>query len=423
MQPLIDRFAGPLGQNVGLLLLAILTISALWLIAGTVRRFYWQNRQYQLSVRLLELRIKEAECRLRQAQAGPGWNGYRKFAVAKKERECEGVYSFYLEPHDRKPLPTFLPGQFLTFRLRIPGVQEDVIRCYSLSDSASSNDEGCKSYRVTIKKVERAPGSLGSVSTFFCDQIEEGDILDVEAPRGDFTLDLERATPVVLIAAGVGVTPMICMLNALLDHGSKRETWFFYGVGNSEDHIFREYLRSVAAKHPHVRFRICYSRPNSTDQLDQDYQHAGRLSVSLMKELLPSANYEFFVCGPPAMMDEIQRGLKEWGVPENYIRSEAFGPRLIPPIPPAGPTDVPSVQVTFRRSGKRLPWNPRSLNLLQFARQNGVAIRSGCEEGNCNSCVVAVISGDVKYQKVRTTAAGSCLTCICEPKSDVVLDA
>jgi ferredoxin-NADP reductase len=408
------------GLLLGYLLLVIVGVHALWVIASSFHRLYWQNRQYQLSTNRLNLLIQAAQTRVKEAeQAGFAWRGYRKFAVAKKELECDGVYSFYLEPHDRKPLPAFRPGQHLTFRLQLPGVQDDVIRCYSLSNSASNPTAACTTYRVTIKKAPRPPGVLGSASTFFCDELKEGDIVDVEAPGGDFYLDLESPKPVVLIAGGVGVTPMVSMLNALLERGSRLETWFFYVVRNSDDHIFKEYLEGVVGEHPHVQYRVCYTKPKPEDKLNRDYQHQGRLSVALMKELLPSSNYEFFMCGPEPMMDDIRKGLEEWGVPKKFIRWEGFGP---PKLQPASTPAVP-LTVTFSRSGKAIQWTPKSGNLLEFALSNDVRIRPGCRAGSCGSCVVAIKSGDVNCLRGEPRGDGSCFTCICEPKSDLVLDA
>jgi len=163
--------------------------------------------------------------RITKAKEAAGWNGTRKFLVSKKVLEAKDQCSFYFSPHDGRKLPPFEPGQFLTFRLDIPGQKKQTIRCYSLSDSPKSDY-----YRCTIKRVPPPRDSdhePGLSSNYFHDFVEEGKILDVRAPGGHFYLDTKRQTPVVLIGGGIGLTPVLSMVNHIIDTGSKRETWFF----------------------------------------------------------------------------------------------------------------------------------------------------------------------------------------------------
>ena len=118
---------------------------------------------------------------------------------------------------------------------------------------------------------------------------------------------------------------MISMLNAIIDSGGKTEAWFFFGVRNRADHLFKDYLQQAAARHENLRLHVCYSRPEKTDVIGRDYQHSGRVTADLFKQLLPSNNYDFFLCGPGASMSSIAGGLTAWGVPEKNIHYEAFG--------------------------------------------------------------------------------------------------
>src|SRR5208282_5981813 len=239
------------------------------------------------------------------------------------------ICSFYLEPHDRHPLPVFLPGQYLTFRLNIPGQSKPVIRCYSLSDAPRTDH-----FRVTIKRIGAPPGKPdgrpGLVSSHFHDQTDEGDIVDVKAPAGQFHLDPAEDTPVVLIGGGIGLTPVLSMLNALVDAHTQRNIWFFYGLRHRSEHIMAEHLRQIAEDNPNIQVHICYSdpRPNE-DRAGEHYDHAERVSIDLLKRIVPGESAHFYLCGPPPMMQSLVEGFHGWGVDDNRIHYEAFGPASI----------------------------------------------------------------------------------------------
>ncbi|MDB6123180.1 MAG: FAD/NAD(P)-binding oxidoreductase, partial [Pedosphaera sp.] len=324
-------FQGKVTLVIGYVLLGILLFQGLVLLYLLLRRTYFEREHQRLSRERLQLLIKAAAIQCREAeQTKLVWNGHRKFQVTKKVTECNGVCSFYLAPHDGKPLPPFKPGQYITFNLNIPGVAKPVVRCYSLSDSPHRSNY----YRVTIKKEPAPPDrpelSPGLASSYFCDRIKEGDILDVKAPCGNFFLDMSKETPVVLVSGGVGVTPMLSMANSIAASGSRREVWFFFGARNWQEHIHKEEMLKLAAEHDNIHLHVCYSRPDSSkDRKGIDYHHEGRVSVELFKELLPSNNYEFFLCGNGAFMKSISDGLEAWGVPDKNVYFEAFGPATV----------------------------------------------------------------------------------------------
>lgn len=359
-----------------------------------------------------------------QGGAGAAWAGARKFVLTGKVLEAENICSFYFAPHDGRPLPPFLPGQYLTFNLQIPGQTKQVTRCYSLSDSPSHPDY----YRVTIKRLAPPPGREdqppGVGSTFFHHGLQSGDIVDVRAPAGNFHLDTSHPAPVVLIAGGIGLTPVLSMLNHIVESGSQRDTWFFYGVRNSSEHAMKEHMREIANEHPNVHLHVCYSDPEPDDRPGADYDHAERVSVDMFKRLLPSNNFDFYVCGPPPMMDSIVQGLKEWGVPKEKIHFEAFGPASVKTVSKPQ-TAVGAMSVTFARSGKVLSWTGDHGSLLEFAEANGIAMESGCRAGNCGTCQTAVRAGAVEYlnEPGAPPPDGSCLTCISLPRGDLSLDA
>jgi ferredoxin-NADP reductase len=434
MQSLTDTLralvGGQLGLTVGLLLAAALLIQVLVEIGRGLLRLYSERAQLRVTLAKLRLQVQETKLRCQEVeQTRLVWNGYRKFSVAKKARECEDVWAFYLKPHDGKPLPPFKPGQYLTFQLDIPGRDKPLVRCYSISDGPHHADY----YRVTIKKEKAPPDKPhlppGAASSFFCDAVKEGDILSVKAPTGHFFLDMTKNNPIVLIAGGVGVTPMLSMAQAIAASGAKRETWFFFGVRNTQEHIHKAELEKLAAEHENIHLHVCYSRPGANEVKGRDYQQAGRVSIELLKELLPSNNFEFYLCGNGAFMKSISDGLEAWGVPEKDVYFEAFGPATVKKKA-AQPTSSETVflsrlNVTFSRSGKTVLWEPSAGNLLDFARSQGVRIDSGCCAGSCGSCLVAIKSGNVDYLKPPDAEPeqGACLTCICRPKADLILDA
>jgi ferredoxin-NADP reductase len=371
---------------------------------------------------LFSERLSLARLQLKRQENAGSWSGTRKFQIDRIVSECADVSSYYLVPHDNKALPAFLPGQFLTFELNIPGQRNRVVRCYSLSDRPRQDY-----YRVTIKRVPAPPGGKpGTVSNFFHSSLKVGDILDVKAPSGGFFLDTNRLTPVVLLAGGVGITPMVSMANEITTHTPQREVWFFFCVRNREEHIMRDHLESLARDNPRLHLHVCYSRPGKTDVKDKDYHHEGRVDVHLLRQHLPSNNFDFFMCGPGPMMSDLNEGLLAWGVAEENIHMEAFGPASVKKTAPAvSDPATPPVRVVFCRSTKEAAWSGQADSLLDLSLAEGVSMSYGCRAGNCGSCKTAIKSGKVKYVKRPgcEVEAGSCLTCIAVPEGDLLLDA
>ena len=484
-------------QVVGLVIAALVALQAAVTLYSLIQQHRGSQAILNRVVTDAQAKAQEAQERdARRTESDLSWTGYRKFEVRRRviEDPATQLCSFYLEPHDRRPLPPFKPGQFLTFQLDIDvmpllcgkcgtfiqteaqfctncgwqvpagaqskGPSKPTVRCYSLSDWHQPDH-----YRVTIKGIP-APSARkdvppGLASNFFHNSVQEGDIVSVMAPSGKFFLDLSTDRPVVLIGGGVGITPVLTMLNAITATGSPRETWLFYGVRNGAEHIQKDHLEHLAREHPNVQLQVCYSNPRhgtsgrkpdrlavtvvekvgarpqasgppATDGADvqgRDYQHGERVSVDLLKRLLPSNNYEFYICGPPPMMTALVEGLEAWGVPSADVRYEAFGPATVKRSTQA--TKVLTMHlaaqttVTFSKSGKTCVWGKDVESLLELAEQNDVLMDAGCRVGNCNTCLTAIKQGEVAYLRDpdSTPENGSCLTCISIPKGNLVLDA
>lgn len=354
-----------------------------------------------------------------------GWIGAREFRVVKKEFEDanRSICSFYLVAVDGKPLPEFLPGQFLTLRLDLPdaisGKSHNVMRCYSLSDRP-----GLPYYRISIKRMPPP----GIVSNTFHDQIHEGFLLQAHAPSGQFFL-AEAQAPVVLIAGGIGITPLLSMIHTRLADHTSQEIWLFYGVRNGRERIMQEQLNTLEARHPNFHVRICYSQPLPHERPGQDFHHQGHVDITLLRLTLALKPYHFYVCGPPGMMASLIPDLEAWGVPDPHLHYETFGPASIARsareqtlAAPAANRTAP-ITVTLSRSNQSWIWNESHNTLLQFAEGHGVALPSGCRSGVCGACQTRLQSGTVQYSKSPEfkPEPGHCLPCICHPQGDVTL--
>ena len=363
------------------------------------------------------------------------WNGFRAFRVGRKvyEDKSQSICSFQLEPVDGGALSTFKPGQFLTFQLIAPdpvsGEHKPVVRCYSLYDCPALDH-----YRISVNRVLAPDDSSnvppGMVSNYFHDNVQEGDVLQARAPGGHFYLQ-NGNIPVVLIAGGIGITPMLSMLNASLQNGNSREIWLFYGVRNSAEHVMKKHLQALAKEHPDFRLRVCYSRALADDVLGNDYWYDGHIDITLLRQTLSLKPYQFYICGPRAMMESLIPALDEWGVPEQNIHYEAFGPASLAklnrhelPAHEGGAASTP-VTVTFAKSGKSVTWDGRASSLLELAENNGVEIASGCRAGGCGSCQVSIEEGEVEYLQSPDfdPDPGCCLLCVSRPKRNLILQA
>jgi ferredoxin-NADP reductase len=363
------------------------------------------------------------------AQEGVAWSGFRTFRVDRKvvEDADASICSFYLAPEDGRALPSFLPGQFLTFRLEVPvaqGGSEPIIRCYSLSDAPRPD-----AYRISVKRVPAPAGSglpPGRSSNHLHDRVEVGSLLQVRAPAGHFHIDQGDA-PVVLIAGGIGITPLLSMLNWCLAEQSGREVWLFYGLRHGGEAVMKSHLEALAATHANFHLWLCFSEPRPQDEAGRDFQHHGRVGIDLLRLHLPLKPYHFYTCGPTPMMESIVTGLEGWGVPASRIHFEAFGPASVKRAPVAAApiaAAASDILVTFARSGRELHWQPAAGTLLEFAEANGITVDSGCRAGGCGTCQTTIKRGEVTYRQTPDfdPEPGSCLLCVCAPKTSVTLE-
>ncbi len=257
-----------------------------------------------------------------QANAPGGWNGTRTFVVAKKVPESDVVTSFYLKPEDEGPLPPFKPGQYITVHIEHPHTPTSP-RNYSLSDCPSQPH-----YRISVKREERLAANApdGLISTHLHDSIEEGHRIEVGPPCGEFTVDPTNITkPIVLIAGGIGVTPLLSMAKSIVLANPSAELYFVQAARNSKVQAFADELSDLADAGPNVRTKVVYDAPLAGD-LDNG-NAAGFITTDLLRHSTPFADADFYFCGPKPFMKNIHACLQELGVDEHRVRYEFFGPK------------------------------------------------------------------------------------------------
>jgi ferredoxin-NADP reductase/MOSC domain-containing protein YiiM len=347
----------------------------------------------------------------------PAWPGLRRFRVAAAADESSSVRSFLLEPADGEKLPEYLPGQFLALKLEPSGAPAPLLRSYSLAAPP-----GGGGYRIAVKRETH-----GSASGFLHDRVGVTDVLEVGAPRGGFTLDVDEPSPVVLLSAGVGVTPVLAMLGALAQAGSERAVWWVHGARRGAEHSFaaeaRELLSRLAAARSHVR----YSRPGPDDRQGVDYDEAGRIDIDALLALDVPRDADFYLCGPADFLRDLTAGLLGWGVDPTRVHREVFGPEpredAPDPHPPPGPPGE-GPDVAFSRSRLTIAWDERYGSLLELAEACDVPADWSCRTGVCHRCESGLVDGEVAYEPepLDDPAPGQVLLCCSRPRGPVTID-
>jgi MOSC domain-containing protein YiiM/ferredoxin-NADP reductase len=353
----------------------------------------------------------------------PAWTGFRPLRVSQKSRESSNVTSLVLEPIDGRPLTAALPGQFIVLRLSPMPDAPALLRSYSLSGEPSQDR-----FRVSVKRE-----TDGAVGGYIDTKVQIGDLLEVSAPRGNFTLRPGDG-PVILLSAGIGLTPVLAMLHALAAGPSPREVWWIHGARNRGEHSFGVETRALLSALPHGHSHIRYSSPGPGDRPTLDFDAPGRLSVGVLQELGVPRLADFYLCGPTAFMNDLAGDLAAWGVAAERIHTEIFGlgpsktpgvaaAPLRPPHQPVGPAGAGPL-ISFARSSLDIRWSPGFQSLLELAEACDVPVRWSCRTGVCHTCEIGLIGGAVSYRPdpVEPPADGNVLICCSRPQGDIVID-
>jgi ferredoxin-NADP reductase/MOSC domain-containing protein YiiM len=352
----------------------------------------------------------------------PAWTGFRPLLVTAIHDESRHVRSISLADPDGATLPEWLPGQSITLRIHPDGDHGILVRNYSLS-----NEVGSGQYRISVKRESR-----GAASGYIHSRMMTGDLIDVAAPRGTFFLT-DGETPIILLSAGVGATPVLSMLHSLAKAETKRQVWWLHGARDGSEHPFAAESRTLLKALSHSQFHVFYSRPSPTDRQPGDYSERGRLSMEAMRRLDLPRDGDAYLCGPAAFMDELSAGLVSYGFDPTRVHTEIFGATAAltpgiaatstnPHLPDGLPGPGPEVQ--FARSGLSAPWGPPSTSLLEFAETCDVPTRWSCRTGVCHNCETALLSGAVRYdpEPLEPPAEGNILICCARPTEPVVID-
>jgi ferredoxin-NADP reductase len=362
------------------------------------------------------------------------WSGWRDFRVTARTYEDaeHSQCSFYLAPVDGQTLADFQPGQYVVLQLDVAPVSAQspsgavpITRCYSLSERPHPSG-----WRITVKRALAPLGALalpaGLASGYLLDTVQVGNVLKARAPAGQFVLEADASVPAVFVADGIGITPLMSMLQWCLVEQAGRALYLYYGVRSSADHAFKTTLETLAASHPALTLQVVYSAPVSHDVQGRDYHHTGFIDVDLLRSTLPLGRHQWYLCGPPPMLASLVPALRAWVTDPRDIHLEAFGPASVPAEPSTRSAPPPVAwEVRLARTGRTLVWDGRDANLLDFAERNGVPLESGCRVGSCGACQTRLMAGSVRYPDPpqHTIPAGYCLPCIGTPASALLLDA
>ncbi|MGV3553279.1 2Fe-2S iron-sulfur cluster-binding protein [Rhizobium sp.] len=350
--------------------------------------------------------------RARAAALATQW---RRFRIEHAVDESRTIRSLYLRPMDGAGVVAHKAGQHLPIRVRLHGEETRSIRTYTLSSAPSDG-----MYRISVKRD-------GKVSQFL-HGLKEGAEIEARAPAGNFTVDPAEKRPAVMLAAGVGITPMIAMLRTIVFEGirkqSIRKTWLFYSARSRTEQAFGDELDELAvASGGNLRIVRLLSDTTAA-QSRTHFDVVGRIDLDLLRRTLPFDDYDFYLCGPSGFMQDIYAGLRSLDISDGRIFAEAFGPGSIQRTAGDKPADVPEprpatvpVTVAFTESGKEAAWSPDSGTLLELAEANGLSPAFGCRSGSCGTCMTRVVEGAVAYAEKPSApiADGHALICCARP--------
>ncbi|WP_170546068.1 FAD-binding oxidoreductase [Ruegeria arenilitoris] len=352
-------------------------------------------------------------------------NQWRTLRVASVRDESELIRSFTFEPSDELPLLPFEAGQFLSLRVQPEG-GTPVTRTYTVSSAP-----GESSYRISVK---REPG--GAVSNHLHDALSVGDLIEVQAPKGQFFLNPDETRPAVLFAGGVGITPMISMVRHVLNEGlrtrhTRRLTVFHAAQTLAQRAFHADLRRAEVSGDGKIRYVSVISRPEQDARVGVDFDATGYITPALIRDTLPLDDYDFFLCGPPSFMQAIYDMLRELGVRDGRIFAESFGPaalkRQSDGAKPKPKPEAEVARVTFEASSRKAKWEHGGPTLLETAEAQGLEPSFSCRSGSCGSCLTRKIAGKVTYRTEPSADHSEDEVLICcavpaEGTAEVILD-
>jgi len=343
---------------------------------------------------------------------------WRDFRIVRIEDEGSIIRSFYLEPTDGDVLLPFEAGQFLTIRVTPPDAEKPAIRTYTISSAPADLH-----YRISVKREDE-----GTVSKHLHDRLKTGDHIEAKAPSGDFFIDAAEHRPAVLLAGGVGITPMISMARHIVVESLRtrhlRPLTIFHAAQTTDQRAFYQAFRDLEqGTERGIRYFSIISKPMAEEKPGVNFNGTGYITADILKQTLPLDDYDFFLCGPPPFMQVLYNILRGLGVRDVRIFAEAFGPASLKRNPDDGAPlmdhqeEAEEAVVNFIKSGFEQRWNKGDATLLELAEDHGLNPEYGCRKGSCGTCVTKLKSGSVAYRTQPSTAhaSGEVLICCAVP--------
>lgn len=356
--------------------------------------------------------------------AHPARPGFRRFRVSAIDQESTDVLSVTMHASEKLPLQMALPGQYVVLRLRPPAAGPPLFRSYSLSGPLS-----VEQYRISVKIEVN-----GAAGTYLRDHVGVGDVLDVSSPRGSFTLQAGEG-PVVLLSAGIGITPVLAMLYTLVESKSTRRIFWIHAARDRKHHPFATEVRRLLLALTNASSCVCYSRPDLRDKLGEDFDEPGHISLPILEKIGIPLDADAYLCGPERFMADMKQALAILGLAPDRIHTEIFngGEGMTPGIvgkakrtPHLPKNDANSgPQVSFARSGIVAHWGASEYqSILELAEACDIPVRWSCRTGVCHNCESGLVSGTIAYgpAPLEEPITGNLLICCSQPMSDVVID-
>ncbi|WP_085299609.1 FAD-binding oxidoreductase [Cognaticolwellia mytili] len=346
---------------------------------------------------------------------------WRPFNVTRIEDESDNIRSFYFQASDSLGLPTFEAGQFITLKITPDNVlgkaAKDIIRTYTVSSAPGENY-----YRISVKKE-----SQGLASKYLHELVKVGDVIELKTPRGEFFIDSLKERPAVLIAGGVGITPMMSMAQHIFNEGVRRRhlrpLFIFYSARTTKQRAFSEQLNELQRRSDNkIKYYSFITAPTAGEKVGVDFNSDNRISIEVLQQVLPLDAYDFYLCGPTGFMQDMYNKLHYLGIAEHRIFAESFGPAVISRSTENSPTTVAnSIEpeeaeesiITFAKSAFEQRWQQGGSTLLEVAEAHGLTPEFGCRTGACGACKVKLNEGNITYRTKPTAEYGKNEVLIC----------
>lgn len=343
--------------------------------------------------------------------SSPNSCAWQKLKVVRTVQESSVIRSIHLEPADGAAIPQHRAGQHLQIRLPQADGAPHLLRTYTISVAPSAAQ-----LRISVRK-------LGIGSSYLHETVTVGDIIECREPAGDFIIDTLPAHPVVMVAAGVGITPILAMMSHLVDQsertGMMRPVIFFYAARTKAERGFDAELDQLVKRSNGRLSVIRLLQETDGAVIGEDYEEQGILSAAVLERHLGFQLYDFYLCGPPGFMQAVYDDLTSHGVADQRIFAEAVGPASLkrkraPTLQPdkADPSTIP-VEIVFNQAGDSGTWTPGAGSLLEFAEASGLKPEFGCRAGACGACKTRLVAGSVAYTRETSAAHADDEVLIC----------